>query len=185
MDIIRKGIRFFIAAGMAAALSACWLSDEPLIGADDRAAPAVEGKYLSNAEKQVTVTVTRQDDGRYRFDDGKEPIMLAFLALDGDWYLAEFEMRKDPEDVVGGEAAEPDGKEAFYLFQPMQIIDGDLHFHMPECDEAFADIEGLKADNKICEVETVGALRELSKRFLARLAAGEVTEEANVLKRID
>ena len=166
-------LRIAFAAAMAALLSGCWVSEEPLITSDVAAAPDIVGTYRN--EDDDNVAVSDLGGGQYLFDDGSEPVTLAFLALGGDWYLAQF-----PLDTDEGE-----GEEFVYLYQPMRIVDRNLEFHMPDCTADMADIEDVTIDDESCMVTSVPALHALSARFMAKFDAGEVDNEPGVLTRID
>ena len=167
----RAGLRAGLLGGLLCLVSACWVSQQPLLGDANAARIGFAGSYIDAGQAgQSVLTIAETGDGRYEMYDEDERFPARFLALGDDWYVVEYEVRDD----------EPGSEKAFYLFQPIRVNGGDLHFYTPECGEDAAPIEGLIREEETCAISSLAALDAVARIFVQHVESGAFSGPANI-----
>jgi hypothetical protein len=188
-----RAVRLAGACMAFALLSACWMSDEPLIGTEHASTVDFAGPYEPKKE-DVVIEVTRNPEGSYSLIDNKGEGFTAFFLDVGDgWYVVEQDFAKlsrdgKVKDVTGGEvklsAEEGEGP---YLYNMMQRKGDDLLFYLPPCDDVTQAVPGVALDMEFekftatCKFSSVETLRAAAPEFIASVEAGKITDEPGIL----
>ncbi len=191
-----RAVRMAGACLAFALLSACWMSDEPLIGAEHASTVDFSGPYKPKKE-DVVIEVTHNPDGSYSLIDNKgEGFTAFFVDISNGWYLVQQDFAKlakggKVKDATGDdvEVSEKEG-DAPYLYNLMKLSGGDLLFYLPECNEAIQAVPGVELDMQgdkfaaACRFSSIEALRAAAPKFIAQVEAGKFTDEPGVLHSI-
>jgi len=172
--------RFALAGALACLLSACWASDQPLVTDKDASEAAVVGSYHGDKggdSEPLDLDIVATGTASYAMTNDKdERIPVRFMALKGDWYLMQFEAGSDEEGGKGG-----------YLYEPVKLVGGDLHFYAPDCADVPGKFKGLTREEEIvptCKFTRLDGLKAMALAYVAKVERGKVETDPNVLKRV-
>ncbi len=169
--------RALLLGGIMCLISACWMSPVPLIDASNASEIDFEGAWQEvESGEPSRITITSNGDGSYTMGDSDELLNTYFVALRGDWYLAQYEGKAEDlaPEATGG---------AFFLYQPIRVSDEALNLYSPECNEEIASIEGVTSEEGTCGFESYEALMAVAEKYVDAVESGAITGDANVFVR--
>lgn len=170
-------LRSLVVGALLCLLSACWLSEKPLL--TDRTASEVGfvGKYHADGESTVDLAIVPAGAAAYAMaNEEGERIPVRFLALKGDWYLMQMD---------SGNAEK--GTDTFYLYQVLKVVNGDLHFYSSDCEDLAGKFKGMKRDHVTvpsCTFSRLDGLKSAALAYVARIEEGDLAEEPHILARV-
>ncbi|WP_336977589.1 hypothetical protein [Altererythrobacter fulvus] len=175
---LRGFIRSSLVATLACLLSACWLSDRPLLTDDNSSAVDFTGTYRGlDEEARSDLVIAATGSRAYEVRQGGEHIAVRYLKLKGDWYLAQYE-GKD-EDAGDGEDAE-----VVYLYQPLRAAGGRLYMYSADCDDTPGDFAGMKRESGACSFSSPEGLADAALAFIGRVERGEISGDPAIWVKV-
>jgi hypothetical protein len=175
---LRGLTRMILAGALASLLSACWLSEKPLI-ADDKASQVdFAARYRGEGDDgPMDMTIVAEGGSAYSLVNEKgERLPVRFLSLKGDWYLMQAQGNEDEKSA-----------DNFYLYQALKVADDSLTFYSSDCEETPGKFKGMKRDTKTiqsCGFTRLDGLRAAALAYIARVEKGEITGDPKALHRI-
>ncbi|MCB5424349.1 hypothetical protein H0274_03685 [Altererythrobacter sp. CC-YST694] len=162
-------------------LSACWLSEEPLLTAKNASEVDFAGTYRSVDDEGSSdeLVIAQAPDRAYRVGDGEEQLTAHYLRLGKEWYLAQYEGKDEPADIEERRA-----QEAVYLFQAVREAGGRLYFYSPDCDRTDGDYPGMERSSGVCTFRNLEGIRAAVLAYIERIETGEIAEEPAIWARI-
>lgn len=173
-----------IRAGMAGLLlcllSACWLSEKPLLTAKNASEVDFVGTYRSVGEGSSDELVIAPARHRaYRVGDREEQVTGHYLRLGKEWYLAQYEGKDEPPGNEDGRA-----KEAVYLYQAVREAGGRLYFYSPDCARTEGEYQGMERSSGVCTFRKLDGLRAAMLAYVEGIEKGEIADEPSISTRI-
>jgi len=157
-------------------LSACWVSQFPLVDSTNSTEVGFAGTYRNGDNEPLFIIAN--GDGSYTMGDNHEQMRTLFLDYGHDWYIAQYEVRDD--DVT----ATLEQKATVYVYQLVNVAPGQVTLYEPVCDEDLRGIPGLDVSKEGCELETFDALREVARNAVGRIEDGDTDMESGVFTRV-
>ncbi len=171
----RELVRIGISAALLCLLSACWLSEKPLLTAQTSSEVDFTGTYRVRDEQDRSDLVIRsKGEGAYELHQGKDKVPTRYLRLKDDWYLAQYDGR-DEDDETG---------EVVYLYQPLRVAGRRLYIYSASCDDTPGDFAGMERSSSVCTFTSLEGLKAVALAYVARVEKGEVSDEPTVWSRI-
>jgi hypothetical protein len=176
----RGFVRIALAGALACLLSACWLSEKPLITDGSASEVGFVGKYHADGDGDsgpTDIAIVADGPASYAIASEKdERLPVRFLALKGAWYLMQADSDSDEE-----------GADTFYLYQVLKVVNGDLHFYSSDCEDLTGKFKGMKRDKATvpsCTFSRLDGLKSAALAYVARIERGELAEEPHILARL-
>lgn len=174
---VPNAIRMVLVSLMACLLSACWISDNPLI--TDKNASSIEfaGRYRAIDEDRNVLAIRPSGARAYVLEDGEETVPARFLKLRSNWYLVQYQ----------GKDTEFDSGEAFYVYQTMRFSEGKLFIHAPDCADVEGPFAGLKRgkDSEICNFSKLKGLKAIALAYIDKIEKGGIAGDSAIWERVD
>lgn len=170
-----NAIRMGLAALLACMLSACWISDKPLITQKNASVIPFAGRYHATDEDRGALVIRAQGAKAYVLEDRDSAIPTRFLRLRDDWYLVQYE----------GDDSEFDSGEVFYIYQIIRFAHGQLSIYAPECAEIGGSYSGMKRgeDSEICNFSKLKGLTTIAAAYIGKLESGEISHDPAIWNR--
>ena len=168
---LRIPVRMATAVALAWLLSACWVSERPLLTDETSTVISFAGDYRSAGDGATRLEIVASGGNSYLTTDGKDPIPTRFLALRGSWYLMQYQASDDSE------------KEQVFLYNLLDASDGELRIHGVECEDTKGEFEGMTRDDGACRFSALAGLKAAALAQIAGLESGSLTAEPSVFER--
>ncbi len=183
---LRGFIRSSLVATLACFLSACWLSDRPLLTADNSSAVDFTGTYRGlDEEDRSDLVIAATGSRAYEVRQGGEHIAVRYLKLKGDWYLAQYEGKdEDAGEGEAGDGEDIEAAEVVYLYQPLRAAGGRLYMYSADCDDTPGDFAGMKRETGACSFSSPEGLADAALAFIARVERGEISGDPAIWVKV-
>ncbi|KPL67766.1 hypothetical protein SZ64_06335 [Erythrobacter sp. SG61-1L] len=160
---------------MACLLSACWLSEKPLLTAKTASGVDFTGTYRALGEEERSdLVISTRGKHAYEVRQGEEKISTRYLKLRGDWYLAQYK----------GKDEEERDDEVVYLYQPMRAVSGRLYMYSADCDDTPGEFRGMKREKGACSFTSLDGLKAAALAFIGRIEKGEIADDPQVWVKV-
>ena len=161
-------------------LSACWLSEKPLLTARNSTEVDFAGTYRSVGEEdEGNLVIAPAGHRAYRMEAGAEQLATHYLRLGKDWYLAQYEGRDEEAGT------EDDGApEVLYFYQPMRVAGGRLYIYSPECERMAGEYPGMERASGVCSFHTLEGLRAAALTYIDAVEKGEIADRPAIWARL-
>lgn len=171
---LRGALRAVLAGALACLLSACWMSEKPLVTDRNAAAISAVGTYRGENDGDTIDLIIGPGGTTYGMTDGKDRVPTRFLALGRDWYLMQWRGESDGEK----------GKDMFYLYQPARLVAGEFHIYDADCETTEGAFKGMTRDGRTCEFTRADGLKDAALAHVARIEQGDLPGDFQVFKKV-
>lgn len=174
-------LRIGATAALLCLLSACWLSDKPLLTAKTASEVDFTGTYRGVGEEDRSdLVIASRGKRAYELHQGQDKVATRYLRLKDEWYLAQYEGRDEDADADADQ-----GKgEVVYLYQPLRAVGGRLYLYSADCDDTPGDYRGMERKSGACTFTSLDGLIAAARAYVARVEKGEVSGQPAVWTKV-
>lgn len=181
LSIFARRFRLLAALCLLPWLSACWVSNEPLIGTATASHVDFASTYKPEGY-EVVVRSVHKEDGSYELTDGKDGFTGFYRRIAPDWYLVQLDFQDFARDIEQGGGAGgsfkvevPEGEGPW--FYNLVHLDGQgLEFYRVACDDKARAIDGVSAEKAFDEKLDACVFASLEQVEAAAMAAKQTIE---------
>ncbi len=175
----RQLLRIGATAALLCLLSACWLSEKPLLTAKTSSEVDFTGTYRGVGEEDRSdLVIASRGKRAYEMRQGKDRVATRYLRLKDEWYLAQYEGKDEDADTGQSEG------DVVYLYQPLRVAGRRLYMYSPECDDTPGDHKGMERKSGACTFTSLDGLTAAARAYVARVEKGEVSGQPAVWTKV-
>lgn len=179
----RQLFRIGISSVLLCLLSACWLSEKPLLTEKTASEVDFAGTYRGvDSEDRSDLVIAARGARAYEIHQGRDKVATRYLRLKDEWYLAQYEGKDEDASEAGEAAGEPE--EVVYLYQPLRAVGGRLYLYSADCDDTPGDFEGMERNSSACTFTSLDGLISAARAYVARVEKGEVSGQPAVWTKV-